>query len=34
MYRRFFKFKGIVGGMGVGKLKFVIVNVGDFEVVV
>jgi large subunit ribosomal protein L15 len=34
MYRRFPKLKGIAGGMGAGKPKFVTVNVGDLEAAV
>ena len=34
MYRRFPKLKGIAGGMGAGKSKFVTVNVGDLEAAV
>jgi len=34
MYRRFPKLKGIAGGMGAGKKKHVVVNVGDLEAAV
>jgi len=34
MYRRFPKLKGIAGGMGAGKPKYVTVNVGDLEAAV
>lgn len=34
MYRRFPKLRGIAGGMGAGRPKFVTVNVGDLEAAV